>query len=313
LHSAALTKVVMQARAGTVPDQTANVFTSATVSDGCSLPGLQSPAQIPFRLVDYRTPGFWRTEVATRHSQGMTTCSDTWTYGSYAARRDYLVSFENAAHGPSTAVPDVAGPLLGFDPNHQLIDPLTTGYEYCNVTSVRLSSGGRLLKTERFTNLAGGFSARVRDGRWYSLNVSAAQTASHEAMPAGLLSPKTTLTWRFRARQGPVPVAVLAFLPLGLNIDNLARPASLTRVKAWPTQNNYQFAPGRASAARSVVTEASSNGGKTWHKVPVVRRKGFWLFAVRNPKSGFVSLRTTVISAAGDTSIETIYRAYGIS
>jgi hypothetical protein len=158
-----------------------------------------------------------------------------------------------------------------------------------------------------------GFTARVRAGPLYTLSVSAAQTAPHEAMPAGLLSPKTTLTWRFRARQGPVPVAVLAFLPLGLNIDNLARPASFTYVRAWPTQNNYQFAQGRASAARSFVAEVSSNNGKSWRKVRAVRHKGFWLFAVRNPKSGFVSLRATVVSSAGDTSIETIYRAYGIS
>src|SRR5215469_14338705 len=162
VHSSGLAKAVMQARADTVPDQTANVDTSATLSDGCSLQGLQTPPQIPFRVVDHRTPGFWRTEVATRHNFGMTTCSDTWTYRRYAARRSYLVSFENAAHGPSTAVPYVAGPSLYFDPNHQLIDPLTTGYEYCNVTNVRLSSGGHLLKKGRFTNLVGGFTARVR-------------------------------------------------------------------------------------------------------------------------------------------------------
>jgi hypothetical protein len=313
VHKSGLAKVVMQARAGPVPDQTANVSTSATLSDGCSLPGVQTPAQIPFRVADYRTPGFWRTEVATRHDLGLTTCSDTWTYGRYAARRSYLVSFENAAHGPSTAVPLVAGPSLTFDPNHQFIDPLARGYEYCNVTNVRLSGGGHLLKKERFTDLVHGFSARVRAGRSYILNVSAVQTAPHEAMPAGLLSPTTTLTWRFKARQGPVPVAVLSFLPLGLNTSNLARPSSLTYVRAWPTQNSYQFAPGPASAARSFVAEVSSNDGKTWRKVRAVRHKGFWLVAVRNPTSGFVSLRATVVSSSGDSSVETIYRAYGIS
>jgi hypothetical protein len=313
VHSSGLAKVVMQARAGAVPDQTAGVSTTATLSDSCSLPGLQIPAQIPFAVVDYRTPGLWRTAVTTQHDLGLTTCSDTWTSGRYAARRSYLVSFENAAHGPSTAVPYVAGPSLDFDPNHQFIDPLTTGYEYCNVTNVRLSSGGHLLKNESFTNSVRGFSARVRAGRSYTLNVSAVQTAPHEAMPAGLLSPKTTLTWRFKARQGPVPVAVLAFLPLGLNIDNFARRASLTYVRAWPTQDNYQFAPGPASAAQAFIAEASSNDGKTWRKVRAVRHKGFWLLAVRNPKSGFVSLRATVVSSSGDTSIETIYRAYGVS
>jgi hypothetical protein len=313
VRSSGLAKVVMQARAGTVPDQAAGVSTSVTLSDGCSLPGLNTSGQIPFEAVDYRTPGFWRTEVATSHNLGLTTCSDTWSYGRFAARRRYVVSFENAAHGPSTAVPYVTGPLLYFDPYHQFIDPLTTGYEYCNVTTVRLSRGGHLVKKERFTNSVRGFSARVRAGRRYTLNVGAAQTAPHEAMPAGLLSPKTTLTWQFKARQGPAPVAVLAFSPLGLNIDNLARPGGLTHVKAWPTQGSYQFAPGPASAARSFTAEVSINNGKTWRKVRAVRHKGFWLFEVRNPKSGFVSLRATVISSSGDTSTETIYQAYGVS
>jgi hypothetical protein len=313
LHSSDLAKTVIETRAGTVPDQTADLSTSPTLSDGCSLPGLQASAQIPSSVVDYRTPGFWQTEVATRHNSGLTTCSMTWTYSRYAARRSYLVSFENAAHGPSTAVPYVAGPSLDFDPNHQLIDPSTTGYEYCNVTDVRLTSDGHLLKKERFTNLAGGFSARVRSGRWYTLGVTAAQTAPHEAMPAGLLSPRTTVSWRFKAGHGPVPVAVLSFLPGGLDIDNLARPSSLTYVRVWPTQDSYVFAPGPASAARTFSAEVSSNDGKTWREVRAVRHKGFWLLGVRNPPSGFVSLRAKVVSSAGDSSVETIYRAYGIS
>lgn len=313
VHSSGLAKVVTQARAGTVPDQTADVATSPTLPDGCTLPALYTSAQIPARVVDYRTPGEWRTEVTTTHNSGPTTCSMTWTDGRFAARRSYLVSFENAAHGPSTAVPYVTGPTLYFDPYYQFIDPGTTGYEYCWVSNVRLTSGGHLLKKGRFSTSVRGFTARVRAGRWYTLGVSAAQTAPYEAIPAGLLSPKTTLTWRFKPRQGPVPVAVLAILPLGLNIDNLAPPSGLTHVRAWPTQSSYQFAPGRASAARTFTAEASSNDGKTWRKVRAVRRRAFWLFAVRNPGSGFVSLRVTVVSSSGDTSVETIYRAYGVS
>jgi hypothetical protein len=34
---------------------------------------------------------------------------------------------------------------------------------------------------------------------------------------------------------------------------------------------------------------------------------------VRNPSSGHVSLRATVTGSHGDTSTETIYRAYAIS
>ena len=47
--------------------------------------------------------------------------------------------------------------------------------------------------------------------------------------------------------------------------------------------------------------------GSPWSK-----HKGFWTFAVHNPSSGFVTLRTTTVNIHGNSSVETIYRAYGI-
>jgi hypothetical protein len=37
-----------------------------------------------------------------------------------------------------------------------------------------------------------------------------------------------------------------------------------------------------------------------------------WLAKVRHPASGFISLRSTVTDIKGDSTVETINRAYGV-
>ena len=66
------------------------------------------------------------------------------------------------------------------------------------------------------------------------------------------------------------------------------------------------------SAAKKFSVQASFNDGKTWHAVNVVRHRGYWTIRVRNPKSGYVSIRSTTVNSAGDSSVQTIYRAYRI-
>jgi hypothetical protein len=46
--------------------------------------------------------------------------------------------------------------------------------------------------------------------------------------------------------------------------------------------------------------------------VPLAAHGGEWLAKVRDPASGFVSLRSTVTDIKGDSTVETINRAYGI-
>ena len=83
-------------------------------------------------------------------------------------------------------------------------------------------------------------------------------------------------------------------------------------MRAFFTQDSYTLAPKPEVPVRSFTAQASFNDGKTWHGVAVVRHKGFWTFAVPNPSSGFVTLRTMTVNIHGNSSVETIYRAYGI-
>src|SRR5262249_13614392 len=110
---------------------------------------------------------------------------------------------------------------------------------------------------------------------------------------------------------GGVPVADTLLVPGGLDLHNRAAPGSMTFVRAFFTQGSYAAAPNPVPV-RSFTVQASFNDGKTWHGVAAVKRKGFWTFVVHNPRSGSVTLRTTTVNTRGNSSVETIYRAYGI-
>jgi hypothetical protein len=316
LSSSQLVPTVIQAKAGPVPDTAATWATSVTASDGCALPGGRGSVVLPARVTDYRTPGSWHTEVDTDRGPYTYVCSRTWANQKYLAGHRYAVTFGNAAHGPSRAVPVVAGTVLSFDPSpgFQFSDPQQQGYEYCNTVIVTLSRAGQVVKSRSYTGYAGpvtDFAASVRTG-WYVLSVNAKQSESHQPMPGSLLSPRTSLRWRFRIGQGAIPVAVMSFLALGLNMANMAAPGSVTTIKAWATQNQYTFPPGARSAATKFSVQVSFDTGKTWHAAKVVRHRGYWTIPVRNPRSGYVSIRSTTVNTAGDSSVQTIYRAYRI-
>jgi hypothetical protein len=317
-----LDRTIIAVKAGPVPDTTATwhtmpALTTPALTCSSLLPAGTGSGPLPLRAVVYRTPGGWQTEVDTSNGPATYVCSTTWASRDYLFGRQYTDTFDSAVHGPSEAVPVLVGRLLSFDAGvaYQFTDPVNPGYEYCNSVTVALSTGGRTVATERFTGYGGpvkAFSATVKSGRWYVLAVSSRQSAPDKGMPAGLLSPQTTLTWRFKVEQGAVPVAEIAFLPLGLDMANQAKPGSLSYVRAWPTQNAYVYRSGSASAARTFRVQVSYTDGKTWSTVRAVWHGSYWLFAVHDPKSGFVTLRSTALNAAGDSSVETIYRAYGV-
>jgi hypothetical protein len=57
----------------------------------------------------------------------------------------------------------------------------------------------------------------------------------------------------------------------------------------------------------------SFNDGASWHQVAVSRHGGNWLAVVHDPGSGFVALRSIVTDSHGDSTTQTIYRAYAIA
>lgn len=312
LRSSGLVKTTIQVRTGTVPSTRGFLDTQGAISS-CGLPGLQQSVTPPTSLTVFRSPAYWTTGLNTY--QGLQQCSLNRLNTKETAGHRYTVALGEAARGPSTAVPVIVGKQLSFDPQWQFRDPAFQDYDYCYQANVALRSGGHVVAKMHYVQLkARNFTAKVHPGRWYVLTTDARQ-AVQGAKLTGLLSPRTVLAWRFKFAKGvngAVPVADTSLVPQGLDLNNQAAPGSMTSVRAFFTQGRYISVARPAVPVRSFTVWASFNDGKTWHGVAVVKHKGFWTFAVHNPTSGFVTLRTITVNTRGDSSTQTIYRAYGI-
>ena len=64
---------------------------------------------------------------------------------------------------------------------------------------------------------------------------------------------------------------------------------------------------------KTVAAQASYDGGKTWKNATVKKSGGGWVATVKNPKSGYVSLRVKVTDTKGNASQITVFRAYRIA
>jgi hypothetical protein len=311
LRTSQLVKTVIQVKAGTVAGTGGYLSTQSTVSPYCWMGGLQQPVSEPSSITVYRSPAVWTTELDTIF--GPRQCGfDIVGTKEIQGHRPYTVPVGAAARGPYAAVPTVLSNKLAYDTQNQFVGPADQSVDYCFKSTVTLASGGHTIAKG-----PGGqfhvFTAKVHPGRWYVLTTRSWQ------MPAGrnpteLLSTRTTLAWRFKFAKnasGAVPVAVTSLVPQGLNLSNRAAPGSMTTVRAFFTQGKYAIPP-PAVPVRSFTVQASFNDGKTWHQVAVVKHRGFWTFVVHNPSSGFVTLRTTTVNTQGNSSVETIYQAYGI-
>ncbi|WP_406158702.1 hypothetical protein OG806_23310 [Streptomyces sp. NBC_00882] len=131
-----------------------------------------------------------------------------------------------------------------------------------------------------------------------------------------MLSSRVTLDWHFKADPNKAmvaPVFMTRFVPTGLNSRNQATPNSTTTVDVSAGRGSQgpdvRFT---AVTAKSVRVWSSADGGRTWKAATVTHSGSTWQASVHNPASGAVALRSEVTDAAGDRSVETVYRAYAI-
>ncbi|MGW3964914.1 S8 family serine peptidase [Amycolatopsis sp. NPDC005003] len=66
-------------------------------------------------------------------------------------------------------------------------------------------------------------------------------------------------------------------------------------------------------AGSKLAVETSTDDGRTWQPAITLRTGDYWTVAVRNPASGFVSLRAKASDDEGNTVQQTVIRAYAIS
>ena len=111
-----------------------------------------------------------------------------------------------------------------------------------------------------------------------------------------------------------MPVTATRFVPQGLDSQNQALPGAQTTIQIQviePRADGYVSPP--RYAVRSVKVQVSYNGGKTWQAVKVTGHGTSWQATVTDPSGGYIALRSTVTDSAGDSTTETIYRAYAVS
>jgi hypothetical protein len=108
-------------------------------------------------------------------------------------------------------------------------------------------------------------------------------------------------------------VSTAQFLAAGLNLNNQARSLGTTKLTmplSWPARGDFEIL--HRHMLKVVRLQVSYNGGKSWHAVSLARHGRSWLASVHNPASGYVSLRSTVIDSAGNSTVQAIYRAYQV-
>jgi hypothetical protein len=163
------------------------------------------------------------------------------------------------------------------------------------------------------------FSYRLRSAGWYTMSITARRFVPGKHLPARLLSPSETTTWRFYVSaqyatldSEMMPVTATSYVPQGLDLENRAPAGSSTRINV---RDQRASEPGWTSASyplRSIAVQASFDGGAHWQNVRLVRQGGHWVVFVPAPAAGYVALRSTVTDVRGDSTVQTIYRAYQI-
>lgn len=130
------------------------------------------------------------------------------------------------------------------------------------------------------------------------------------------MSPEVDLAWRFYASPAQNQAAEgfwTSFTPVGLTRSNQAAPRSTTTINVRPYRGPANPGSPIPSEAVSKVQVWSSGDGVHWTALAVSHSPSGWTVQVHNPASGYVYLRAKVTGSHGDTSIETVHKAYAIS
>jgi hypothetical protein len=310
-----MAKITLTYRSGEAPGYNNPALTSnKTCGSGFGL-GL-NPAN-GHTQTEYVTAGSWTTELSGKDG--------FWQDSRrYAALRSYSNTFGGAVWGPGTEAPRSGGNQITFFPDSPFADPgQSLSIECCDKSSITLSMGGHVLKHKTLNEYRQerDFSAHATAAGWYTLAIRAWRWAPHQTMPKDELSSHETYLWRFHAAPSSIPAGYQREVPAyvariwagGLSIDNRAAAGGTTSLTIHILRthdNGIQRAP--RYRLTSVRAQVSFDGGKTWQALSLDNLGGAWQATVHDPEKGFVALRTTITDSRGDTSEQTIYRAYAI-
>jgi len=272
----------------------------------------------PFSAVDYRTAGEWTTSIQTEANPPARQGSYLYEARRYRAGRRYSDIYGSAVIGPSRDFPEMEGNIFNFSPQAMFNDPnpQLSGGALGATSVIALRLHGRLVRKQTFSSSCQTcFQPTLHKAGWYQLTDN-----SRRRNAGDLLSPKASLTWRFHVRPAApagnwmsFPVTETIYRPAGLNMLNQAAAGGRTTLHISVDRAGDEFSPARRYRLRTVRVQMSVNGGTTWRALRLTRRGSDWLATVPDPATGYVSLRSVVTDVHGDSSVQTIYRAYAIA
>jgi hypothetical protein len=324
-HAADLAKMTMVLRSGAFGSSSFDWDIESGNGQSFCGGGQSAQAMQPQSWVNYLTPGTWLTGVAAYSADVHGNLyRDAYfdSVRSYRAHASYSNIFGGAVAGPGASFPALAGDHLQYGPVLFDSPGLSGGSLCCSQNSVLLRLGSRVVKKQNFSSSCQScFQATLRRAGWYTLLVAARRRLASGDTPASLLSPRVAVSFRFHAaptRSSPgtwqnFPVTDATYQPLGLNLENQAPASGTTKIEMTVGR------PGNAGTRtpiyrlRTVRLFVSFNDGATWRALTVTRRHGGWSAIVHDPSTGYVSLRSIVADARGDSTEQTVYRAYGVT
>jgi hypothetical protein len=289
-------------------------------------PGVGGDLTAPFAVTNFVTPGRWTSRVDTGYTDSHGRSYDTgisYLMRTLTAGRAYTQTYGAAVAGPRPVQPAINGNLFRFSAADLIDTPGVRGGEVCCVRSTAtLSLGPRKLWTAHLNEWRGRTDVQhtVTRAGWYNFDVSAARWNPHGSEPASLLSPRATFHWHFHIQPAPpagntvnFPVTVTSYEPRGLSMANQALPGATTTVAFQIARNGDDGERTRQYPFRSVRILASFDGGVSWHQLTISRHGTSGLATVDDPAGGYVALRSVVTDTHGDSTTQTIYRAYAIA
>lgn len=289
------------------------------ITCGSSLGTQMTSNTAPFSESWRVSPGYWSVRTDDIRDNGLDV-GDYMSNQRFVAGHSYSDTYYAAAWAPAADMfPYVWEHTIVFTPP-SFTDPYDQGFESRTLNHIDLSVNGHFLASDKVDSVGMGlattdFQPRISTAGWYTLTDTTTVDPGF-ALPATLLSPRATLAWRFYASPGvsqEVAGFWTSFVPAGLSNANRAAPGSRTTVTLRPYRDAAN--PNVPAPSNSVTKLRAwwSSDGAHWHLLTVAHNTHGWSVTVPNPASGTVSLRAEVTGSHGDTSTETVYKAYAIS
>lgn len=281
---------------------------------------LVSGVAAPYRVTELVTPGFWLVRTDDQANPGFV----GFYYLSnqhFVARHSYAYTLYAAAWAPFGSIADLRPDAIDFG-FPMFADPGGNGSEGSEKGTLALSVNGHLLAKRAetdFGNQAQDFYIPTSKSGWYTLTDDEYRYYPGLSF-SGILSPRVTFAWHFYAVPSTVGTEFRltdgfwpSFVPLGLSLTNSAPPGSKTTLRLRFARQSFDTNNIPRDTVTKVQVWASADGGRHWKSMTVHHTSAGWIAVVPNPAAGDVSLRVLATGSHGDTSSETIYKAYAIS